>query len=241
MPMPEAETSKTVQLIDRLLDFFADDRNWLRGDYHDGDGRRCLVDAVRHLASRRQIPYGPVLSVLDEALPERRGGLIRFNDLYCRSIAELRAVILKARALAIQNEEHERTAEALKRWLLAEIEQERAARAAAGDNRKTYVLCPRDPHETVIAQLGFADFPLAASAVEPGEPRDCLSAISAALETSLMENGEEPADSLAIESAAGPLPFRRHDLLAGQRARRQREEQRSLADRADCGHIIVCW
>lgn len=154
--MPEAETSKAVQLIDRLLDFFADDRHWLRGDYHDGDGRRCLVDAVCHLASRHQLPYGPVMSALDEALPERRAGLILFNDLYCRSIGELRAVILKARALAIQNDEHERTAEALKRWLLAEIEQERAARAAAGDNRKTCVLCPKAPDEPAIAEQRLA-------------------------------------------------------------------------------------
>ena len=29
----------------------------------------------------------------------------------------------------------------------------------------------------------------------------------------------------AAEIPAGPLPFRRHDLLAGQRARRQRQEQ----------------
>ena len=37
----------------------------------------------------------------------------------------------------------------------------------------------------------------------------------------------------ASEGAACPLPFRRHDLLAGQRARRQRQEQRSRPDRAD--------
>ena len=45
--------------------------------------------------------------------------------------------------------------------------------------------------------------------------------------------GEEPADERAAEGAAGPLPFRRHDLLAGQRARRQRQEQRSGFGRAD--------
>ena len=37
----------------------------------------------------------------------------------------------------------------------------------------------------------------------------------------------------AAEGAIGPLPCRRHGLLAGQRARRQRQEQRSVADRAD--------
>jgi hypothetical protein len=40
----------------------------------------------------------------------------------------------------------------------------------------------------------------------------------------------------AAQGAAGPLPFREHDLLAGQRARRQRQEQRSRSDRAHrCG------
>ena len=36
--------------------------------------------------------------------------------------------------------------------------------------------------------------------------------------------GEEPADEPQAQGAASPLPRRRHDLLAGQRARRQREE-----------------
>ena len=45
--------------------------------------------------------------------------------------------------------------------------------------------------------------------------------------------------SAASEGAAGPLPFRGHDLLAGQRARRQRQEQRSGADRADYSAVIL--
>ena len=44
----------------------------------------------------------------------------------------------------------------------------------------------------------------------------------------------------ASEGAAGPLPFRRHGLLAGQRARRQRQKQRSGPDRADCFVIRAC-
>ncbi len=74
------------------------------------------------------------MSALDEALPERRGGLVIFNDQRCRSIAELRALILKARAIAIRNDAHERAAEALRRRLLREIEEERAAQSAAGDD-----------------------------------------------------------------------------------------------------------
>jgi hypothetical protein len=39
----------------------------------------------------------------------------------------------------------EAAAEKAKRWLLAEIERERATRAAAGDHRATYILGPRAP------------------------------------------------------------------------------------------------
>ena len=53
-------------------------------------------------------------------------GLVAFNDR-CRGIAELRAVIHKARAGALENAEHERAAAALKSRLLAQVEHERAA------------------------------------------------------------------------------------------------------------------
>jgi putative SOS response-associated peptidase YedK len=46
--------------------------------------------------------------------------------------------------------------------------------------------------------------------------------------------GEEPADPAHLKALLAPLPFRGHDLLAGHRARRQRQKQRSVADRADC-------
>jgi hypothetical protein len=32
-PMPETETAKTVQLLDLMLEFFADDGHWTRGCY----------------------------------------------------------------------------------------------------------------------------------------------------------------------------------------------------------------
>ena len=49
--------------------------------------------------------------------------------------------------------------------------------------------------------------------------------------------GEEPADTAATQVAAGALPVRRDDLLAGEPARRQRQEQRSEPDRADCAAV----
>jgi hypothetical protein len=56
--------------------------------------------------------------------------LVHFNDRRCRSVAELRSVILKARYLAYDDAERERSAAAAKTWLLAEIEKKRAAPSA---------------------------------------------------------------------------------------------------------------
>jgi hypothetical protein len=70
------------------------------------------------------------------------------------SIAELRSVIVKARALALQEPERERSAAAVERWLLAEVDRERAARAAAGDTRQTYILCLRPPAELALSEIG---------------------------------------------------------------------------------------
>jgi hypothetical protein len=54
--MPEAETAKAVELLDLLLEFFADGTHWTRGCYHDGHGRRCLVGAVDYLRCEHHIP-----------------------------------------------------------------------------------------------------------------------------------------------------------------------------------------
>jgi hypothetical protein len=59
----------------------------------------------------------------------------------CRSIAELRSVLVKARALALQEPERERSAAAVERWLLAEVDRKRAAR---GSRRRH----PPDLHPT---------------------------------------------------------------------------------------------
>jgi len=44
--MPEAEIANAVQLLDLMLEFFADDRRWTRGSYDDGRGGHCLVGAL---------------------------------------------------------------------------------------------------------------------------------------------------------------------------------------------------
>src|SRR5260370_32975292 len=66
------------------------------------------------------------MSLLEAALPRRQIGLIAFNDRLCRSAAELRSVILKARAMALENAKHERAAAAFKDRLLAAEQVPRA-------------------------------------------------------------------------------------------------------------------
>jgi hypothetical protein len=54
---------------------------------------------------------------------------VHFNDTRCRSIAELRSLIVKARRLAHDDVERERATAAVKTWLLAQIEKRRAVAA----------------------------------------------------------------------------------------------------------------
>jgi hypothetical protein len=131
--MPTDTTGKAVQVLDLILDFFADDDHWTRGRYHDPHGRHCLIGAVLHFSEKQGLPRAPVISLLEAALPRRQIGHIGFNDRLCRSVAELRSVILKAHAAALDDAEHERAAEAFKDRLLAELDCDRAVRRAAGD------------------------------------------------------------------------------------------------------------
>jgi hypothetical protein len=127
--MPEAETAKAVQLLDLMLEFFADDDHWTRGCYDDGDGSRCLVGALLHLSRTHRLPTALAIALLQDAMPRPGLPLVHFNDTRCASVAELRSVIVKARRLADDDAERERAAAAVKTWLLAQIEKQRAAPA----------------------------------------------------------------------------------------------------------------
>ena len=69
--MPDVETGEAVQLLDLMLEFFADDAHWTRGRYHDGQGRRCLIGAVLHLSRKHHLPAEPVMALLHDAMPQR--------------------------------------------------------------------------------------------------------------------------------------------------------------------------
>ena len=151
--MVEDITGKTLRVLDLMLTFFADERRWCKGHYYDhGSNRHCLVGAATHFSATLGLPYDPVISLLQAALPQRQMGLVTFNDDHCRTIDELRAVIRKALTFALEITEHERAAAAFQRRFMAELEQERAARRAAGDSRQTYILCSRAPDEPSAAQ-----------------------------------------------------------------------------------------
>lgn len=127
--MPHAETVKAVQLLDLMLEFFADDGNWTRGCYDDGNGGRCLVGALLHIGREHSLPTAPAIALLQDAMPRPGLPLVHFNDTRCGSIAELRSIILKARRLAEDVAERERAATAAKNWLLAQVEKSRAETA----------------------------------------------------------------------------------------------------------------
>ena len=130
-PMPEVEIAKAVQLLDLMLEFFADDGHWTRGCYDDGNGGHCLVGALLHLSRKHRLPAAPAIALLQDAMPRPGLPLVHFNDTRCGSVAELRSVILKARCLAHDDAEQERAAAAVKTWLLAQIEKKRDALPAA--------------------------------------------------------------------------------------------------------------
>ena len=124
------DTTEAVQMLDLLLEYFADGRRWTRGRFYS-HGRHCLVGALNYLRREHRVASGAARYFLEEAIPrECRRRLVYFNDHRCRSIAELRSVIVKARALALQEPEGERA------------------------TRQTYLLRPRPPAELALSEIG---------------------------------------------------------------------------------------
>ena len=95
--MLKAQIAQAVQLLDLMLEYFADDGHWTRGRYDDGDGGHCLVGALLHLSREHRLPRAPAITLLQDAMPRPGLPLVHFNDRCCGNVAELRSVILKAR------------------------------------------------------------------------------------------------------------------------------------------------
>jgi hypothetical protein len=125
--MPETEIAQAIQLLDLMLEHFADDVHWTRGRYDNGNGGHCLVGALLHLSRKHRLPRAPAVALLQDAMPRPGLPLVHFNDTCYGSVAELRSLILKSRCLADDHAEQDRSAAAAKAWLLAQISKKRAA------------------------------------------------------------------------------------------------------------------
>src|SRR6201997_5906368 len=79
-PMPQAEIAQAVQLLDLMLEHFADDGHWTRGRYDDGNGGHCLVGALLHLSRKHGLPGAPAIALLQDAVPRLGLALVHFND-----------------------------------------------------------------------------------------------------------------------------------------------------------------
>src|SRR5580693_2502101 len=141
-PMPEGQIAQAVQLLDLMLEHFAADGHWTRGRYDDGNGGHCLVGALLHLSRKHRLPRAPAIGLLQDAMPRPGLPLVHFNDSCCGSVAEVRAIILKARRLADDHAEQERAAAAAKAWLLGQIEKKRSAPAADSADTAPKPLAP---------------------------------------------------------------------------------------------------
>jgi hypothetical protein len=73
-PMPEAKIAQAVELLDLMLEHFADDGHWMRGRYDDGNGGHCLVGALLHLSRKHRLPRAPAIALLQDASLLRRLG-----------------------------------------------------------------------------------------------------------------------------------------------------------------------
>ena len=129
-PMLETQIAQAVQLLDLMLEHFANDGHWTRGRYDDGNGGHCLVGALLNLSRKYRLPRAPAIALLQDAMPRPGLPLVHFNDTCCASIAELRSIILKARRLADDHAEQERAANVARMWLLAQIQKKRSAPSA---------------------------------------------------------------------------------------------------------------
>jgi hypothetical protein len=129
-PCRKPKSRKRVQLLDLMLEHFADDDHWTRGRYDDGNGGHCLVGAVLNLSRKHRLPRAPAIALLQDAMPRPGLPLVHFNDTCCASIAELRSIILKARRLADDHAEQERAANVARMWLLAQTQKKRSALSA---------------------------------------------------------------------------------------------------------------
>ena len=102
MPFDGSSMSPELRILGALLEFFEDDDRWVQQMFSDGEGRSCLVDALRFTRQRLNISRDRTRTYLTRAIRQhhRNGELQYFNDYLCSGIDELRDTIRFAYALA---------------------------------------------------------------------------------------------------------------------------------------------
>jgi hypothetical protein len=93
--------AKAVQMLDLLSEYFDKGRHWIKDQFHDDHDNRCLISAMAHLRAITKLHGDPTSYYLREAQPQwRYKTIIAFND-ECQSYDTMRALIARARALAL--------------------------------------------------------------------------------------------------------------------------------------------
>jgi hypothetical protein len=89
-------------MLGGMLEFFEDDDRWVQHMFNDGEGRACLVGALRITRQRFNIRHDRARAYLERAIRQhhRSGRLQHFNDYLCSGIEELCDTIRFAYALA---------------------------------------------------------------------------------------------------------------------------------------------
>jgi hypothetical protein len=102
MPFDGVSLSPTLRLLGRLIEFFEDENTWCIGELYDGNGRACLLGALRFTRRELGIKGDSARPYLMRAIRQnhRCGSIYAFNDCFCSGIEELRDTIRFAHALA---------------------------------------------------------------------------------------------------------------------------------------------
>jgi hypothetical protein len=102
MPFDGSSISQELLILSGLLEFFEDDDPWVQDMFSDGEGRACLVGALRITRQRLNIRQDRARAYLTRAIRQHHseGGLQVFNDRLCSGIEELCDTIRFAYALA---------------------------------------------------------------------------------------------------------------------------------------------
>jgi hypothetical protein len=171
--MSRRNPEQAIQMLDLLTEFFDGGRRWIRHNFHDDDGNRCLIGALTHLRAVANIRGDGTGYYLREAQPQwRYKPITDFND-QAKSYEEIGALIARARSLAEAERddrvdgarEHrpaecaqtltERCAKILKARTVATAEaEERAKLEPAPENVKRWLLAEIERERVLRAAAG---------------------------------------------------------------------------------------